>query len=270
MKYSEPVSQLLFLDLPEEDDDVIDYQTLGITIDNANELVQMATDVELLRSDDEKQEFWGAFHAWRALGQLQYVEAIPELLNLFDIFEDEFELSLFFDQEFSEVFKSMGISSIPVLMNYINADSIPSESKLLAMEYIGRMVHSYRDESIQFLNDFLRSVNSELSELAGYAVGALLDLKSVESIDIIRDAYNRQCVNLEINGDIEDIEIELGLRERPYIPSLLFRPQQEDLVQVEPIRPTQEFLSVRTQPKVGRNDSCPCGSGKKFKKCCLN
>jgi SEC-C motif-containing protein len=25
---------------------------------------------------------------------------------------------------------------------------------------------------------------------------------------------------------------------------------------------------VRTGPKVGRNDACPCGSGKKFKKCC--
>lgn len=26
----------------------------------------------------------------------------------------------------------------------------------------------------------------------------------------------------------------------------------------------------REGPKVGRNDPCPCGSGKKFKKCCLN
>jgi SEC-C motif-containing protein len=25
---------------------------------------------------------------------------------------------------------------------------------------------------------------------------------------------------------------------------------------------------VRTTPKTGRNDPCPCGSGKKFKKCC--
>jgi SEC-C motif-containing protein len=25
---------------------------------------------------------------------------------------------------------------------------------------------------------------------------------------------------------------------------------------------------VRKQPKVGRNDPCPCGSGKKYKKCC--
>ncbi len=26
----------------------------------------------------------------------------------------------------------------------------------------------------------------------------------------------------------------------------------------------------RTEPRVGRNDPCPCGSGKKFKKCCLH
>lgn len=25
----------------------------------------------------------------------------------------------------------------------------------------------------------------------------------------------------------------------------------------------------RAAPKVGRNDACPCGSGKKYKKCCL-
>jgi SEC-C motif-containing protein len=27
---------------------------------------------------------------------------------------------------------------------------------------------------------------------------------------------------------------------------------------------------VRTGPKVGRNDPCPCGSGKKYKHCCGN
>jgi hypothetical protein len=27
---------------------------------------------------------------------------------------------------------------------------------------------------------------------------------------------------------------------------------------------------VRPEPKVGRNDPCPCGSGKKYKKCCLS
>lgn len=33
---------------------------------------------------------------------------------------------------------------------------------------------------------------------------------------------------------------------------------------------SQPSTFVRKQPKPGRNDPCPCGSGKKFKKCCIN
>ncbi|MBI5118565.1 SEC-C domain-containing protein [Candidatus Poribacteria bacterium] len=29
------------------------------------------------------------------------------------------------------------------------------------------------------------------------------------------------------------------------------------------------FFSKETRRDVGRNDPCPCGSGKKYKKCCL-
>jgi len=35
------------------------------------------------------------------------------------------------------------------------------------------------------------------------------------------------------------------------------------------LQPVRELTPiVRSGPKIGRNDSCPCGSGKKFKKCC--
>lgn len=42
-------------------------------------------------------------------------------------------------------------------------------------------------------------------------------------------------------------------------------PQKEDLKEMV-VPPTDKQL--RTQ-KVGRNDLCPCGSGSKFKKCCM-
>lgn len=32
---------------------------------------------------------------------------------------------------------------------------------------------------------------------------------------------------------------------------------------------TRRFETVQRGSKVGRNDPCPCGSGKKFKKCCM-
>ncbi|HEY5741789.1 MAG TPA: SEC-C metal-binding domain-containing protein, partial [Terrimicrobiaceae bacterium] len=36
----------------------------------------------------------------------------------------------------------------------------------------------------------------------------------------------------------------------------------------EPATPKIELPIKRELPKVGRNDPCPCGSGKKFKNCC--
>jgi hypothetical protein len=36
-----------------------------------------------------------------------------------------------------------------------------------------------------------------------------------------------------------------------------------------PLPPTQP-VAVRTGPKIGRNDPCPCGSGTKYKKCCAH
>ena len=35
-----------------------------------------------------------------------------------------------------------------------------------------------------------------------------------------------------------------------------------------PPRQTKPETYKREQPKVGRNDPCPCGSGKKYKNCC--
>jgi uncharacterized protein len=33
---------------------------------------------------------------------------------------------------------------------------------------------------------------------------------------------------------------------------------------------TERIPGFRTNPKIGRNDPCPCGSGRKYKDCCLN
>lgn len=42
---------------------------------------------------------------------------------------------------------------------------------------------------------------------------------------------------------------------------------QEKFIPME-IPPTKTQL-LRSPPRVGRNEKCPCGSGKKFKQCCL-
>lgn len=46
--------------------------------------------------------------------------------------------------------------------------------------------------------------------------------------------------------------------------------ERDDLGFFKPmeVSPTEKQLA-RKPPKVGRNETCPCGSGKKFKACCL-
>ena len=46
--------------------------------------------------------------------------------------------------------------------------------------------------------------------------------------------------------------------------------QHEEAEQVGGEAPAPETATVmaRTEPKVGRNDPCPCKSGQKFKQCC--
>ncbi|MEN8134456.1 MAG: UPF0149 family protein [Thermodesulfobacteriota bacterium] len=43
--------------------------------------------------------------------------------------------------------------------------------------------------------------------------------------------------------------------------------EEERRAKISSYRPA--LPQTRTTPKIGRNEPCPCGSGKKFKKCCL-
>jgi hypothetical protein len=38
---------------------------------------------------------------------------------------------------------------------------------------------------------------------------------------------------------------------------------------VPPIKQSKQYVDVRTTPKYGRNEPCHCGSGLKYKKCCI-
>jgi hypothetical protein len=46
------------------------------------------------------------------------------------------------------------------------------------------------------------------------------------------------------------------------------REQEEKLYGLDDWEPVVTYR--REQPKIGRNTPCPCGSGKKYKKCCMN
>lgn len=75
-------------------------------------------------------------------------------------------------------------------------------------------------------------------------------------------------LNRPIKENLADLEDDAGLRPIRNVVAEMenwacFRPQDQRLHPQSPVQPTVN------QEKTGRNEPCPCGSGKKYKKCCL-
>ena len=50
--------------------------------------------------------------------------------------------------------------------------------------------------------------------------------------------------------------------------NLGFSAAEESDIQKASRERSQKLQPVKVEQKIGRNDPCPCGSGKKYKKCC--
>lgn len=96
-------------------------------------------------------------------------------------------------------------------------------------------------------------------------------------LDGINNSLNEKQ-NLENLNDDSDIKLDINL-ERLYLNMLgakadyLYNlPQWDDILTKEKkreiLKTNRKRNTVVKNNKIGRNDSCPCGSGKKYKHCC--
>lgn len=116
------------------------------------------------------------------------------------------------------------------------------------------------------------------SDFIGLAISDALDLRAAEILPEIRALFNLGYVNKGICGIREEVEREITTPGRKtYKKKLLniidrYRQLETEFVEEnEETDNTDESLMnpVRHAQEPGRNDPCPCGSGKKYKKCCL-
>jgi len=154
-----------------------------------------------------------------------------------------------------------------------------------------------RDEIVAHLREILiGATEDEDTETVLAAVHSLHDLYPEEAYDDIKRAYDHDLVDEFMIG-LEDVDRQLARGKDDVLHRLqgetthiedtidmlkhwaAFQPQKEKPA-VNPMpekrdprpipEPRQESAAKidRIEPRVGRNDPCPCGSGKKFKKCC--
>ena len=273
--YTEPVAKLLscgavaFASSPRQ---WFDYRDLGLTEESIPELIRMATDLDLHNAPQDSPEVWAPFHAWRALAQLQALQAADPLVHLFA----QLEHDDWIPEELPVVFSMIGPEALPTLERFLADNDVKESCRLSVPPCVVRMAEDHpdaRETCLEVLVRQLQKFETNGPVLNGFIIASLLDLGAASAIGLIREAFAKDQVDLSIVGDVEDAEMALGLRTSRSTPPprLHHFGSALDLDNLAGLYddPLPE-LPQRRAAKVGRNDPCPCGSGKKFKKCCLN
>ena len=267
-EFTDPVCRLLTIgDSGSADpEDWPDYVAeFGLDPAHIPDLIRLACDTGLsFGNHADDRVMWASMHAWRALGQMRAEDAVVPLLALSKTMEGDEPAA----EEIPEVLGMIGPPAIPHIAAYLGDSSNMAVHESAAIDGIRQIVRrnsGCRDECIGILTGMLESDSLERRLANGFAVSVLIDFRAVEAIDTIREAFQRDVIDISIAGDIEDVELDLGLRTRRSTP----RPKYFSA----PFAFDGFFDSHADAPlksaKVGRNDPCPCGSGKKYKKCCL-
>lgn len=111
-----------------------------------------------------------------------------------------------------------------------------------------------------------------------YELGRLVDESSRDHILALSDAGLLSLDMFERQGYLRDMKRRYGPEKLPEpfgvrdVYRDRFEWHQRELHEKEKERQRQResrirIASSRSVPKVGRNEPCPCGSGKKYKKC---
>ncbi len=200
-----------------------DYLQYGFEASDASALIELVGDKSLHKAAGDSLEVWVPLHAWRTLGQLRSEPAIMPLIALFEeLVEDDWAL-----HELPTVMGMIGSAAIEPLGHYIKQQDRDEFARATAMAGLSEMVKQHptlRSKVLEHYRLYIQQADNSTAILNGLLVSYLLDIDAKELIDDVRDLFNRQCVDITCAGDIEDVEMALGLRLERSTPKVMPTP----------------------------------------------
>lgn len=198
-----------------------DYLHYGFTEDDVIDLIALTADDKLRHARDS--DFWVPIHAWRVLGQLGAQQAIKPLLDIFDdLMETDNDWAL---SELPCVMGLIGPSAIVPLASYMRDKRHTEYARVMAMDglcEIAKKDATVRADILTIYRAYLKDPDLEMSAMNGLLLACTLDLDGKELAEDIRPLFDKECVDLGVVGDMEDVEIALGLRDERETPRLSF------------------------------------------------
>lgn len=101
------------------------------------------------------------------------------------------------------------------------------------------------------------------------------------NMQVILDTFNNRGISFDDMDQINEVmklvmDLSNNIRiweNNGYTPNEIFEKFEKPHLRPLPDKPFEfgasNVIDMNSRQKIGRNDPCPCGSGKKYKKCCL-
>ncbi len=251
--YPEPVAKLLALGETDIHDEG-DYLKMGFTGADIPELIRLVEDTELrsLPWDEDGEappEVYAQVHAWRTLGQLEAVEAIPALigqLRWIDIDQDDYV-----GEEIPVVLGKIGAAAIQPCRDAL-ADRSKHEFERIAagtaLTEIGKQHPEAREACVQALMSTLENYRDDDELINAFTLLNLADLEAVKAAPLAKEIFEAGCADESVMGDYEDFQVKVGLLEERITPQQGLSAVQKELL----MGSFADMHGVRTQNKANQ------------------
>jgi len=249
--------------------------------------------VEAIEEPSEEKPSDFVVHALFFLAELEATESLPLVLDILRMHSDwqDFWIGDLIFEDIWEVVYKLGRNQLDLLLAFMKDDEADPYCRSVisdAVEQVAWHEPERRDEVLDWFKAVLQNQQSWESDSPGFSttgngftIDSLINLQATELLPDIKALFEMNYVNPGVAGDYEEV---ISLMESP----CLFDPKR-NIMSLEnryrelhsdfsrPERDTDYFddhIIVNNEPvvkpkKIGRNDPCPCGSGKKYKKCCM-
>ncbi len=249
---------------------------------------------------DEKYNTF-VIHTLIILAEIEATESLENVLEVLrqDIDYLDFYIGVFINEFMWLIIYKIAASNLDTCKQFMFEPGIYTYSKCAVSEMASQIAQHHeerKEEIVEWFRDVVRffaksNLNENVidSNLLGLLVADVLDMKDTELMPEIEELYEKEFVSLDVCGDIDEVKkIFSDNNDEAIIRNIIsiydiyegikggilkvknnYYDGQENLFDVRSNyhRPAQV---INTEKKTGRNDPCPCGSGKKYKKCCLN
>ncbi len=229
-------------------------------------------------------------HAVFLLGELKAEESLPTILETFRQGEEfiEFWYGDFMTGNLWEPIYYIAGNQLDVLKQFVLSPGIWTYARTEIASCVGQIALHQPDkkkEVIQWFRDLFRSLagaslDDEIidSDFIGLVICDVIEMQASELLPEIKKLYDLGYVGTGICGSYKEVERDIEGPSRVFYKEKLlniFDRYDQITTTWAGYREKDDFSEYlddepyRAGSKIGRNDPCPCGSGKKYKNCCL-